>query len=69
MLKVCRLCLRECRADRLAGETGFCKATSKLRVASYSSHFDEEWPLGMRGQEPYSFLTAIRDMSFAGIGI
>ena len=26
----CRLCPRECGVDRLAGETGFCRATSRL---------------------------------------
>lgn len=45
ILNSCRLCPRECRVNRLEGETGFCKATSKLRVASYSPHFGEERPL------------------------
>jgi putative pyruvate formate lyase activating enzyme len=31
--------------NRLEGETGFCGATSKLKVASFSSHFGEERPL------------------------
>jgi putative pyruvate formate lyase activating enzyme len=42
ILKDCRLCPRQCRVNRLAGETGFCKATSKLKVASFSPHFGEE---------------------------
>lgn len=41
----CDLCPRECRANRLAGEQGFCKAGSKLRVASFNAHFGEERPL------------------------
>ncbi len=45
VLKNCRLCPRECRVNRLEGETGFCGATSKLRVASFSPHFGEERPL------------------------
>jgi len=45
IMRECRLCPRECRVNRLEGETGFCKATSNLRVASYSSHFGEERPL------------------------
>ncbi|MEN8229463.1 MAG: radical SAM protein [Bacteroidota bacterium] len=45
MLSDCRLCPRECRVDRLAGETGFCKATARLRVASFTPHFGEERPL------------------------
>jgi putative pyruvate formate lyase activating enzyme len=44
-MKNCRLCPRECRVNRLEGETGFCKATSQLKVASYSPHFGEERPL------------------------
>ena len=43
--KDCRLCPRECGVNRLKGETGFCNATSKLRVASYNAHFGEERPL------------------------
>ncbi len=45
MLSDCRLCPRECKVNRLAGETGFCKATDRLKVASYSPHFGEESPL------------------------
>jgi putative pyruvate formate lyase activating enzyme len=45
VMKRCRLCPRECRVNRLEGETGFCGATSKLRVASFSPHFGEEKPL------------------------
>lgn len=41
----CCLCPRECRVNRLEGETGFCKATSTLRVASFSPHYGEESPL------------------------
>ena len=41
----CRLCPRECGVNRLEGETGSCKATSRLKVASYSPHFGEERPL------------------------
>ncbi|MCK5134543.1 MAG: hypothetical protein KAR19_02050 [Bacteroidales bacterium] len=50
MLKECRLCPRECGVNRLTGETGFCKAASKLKVASFHAHFGEERPLvGMGG--------------------
>jgi putative pyruvate formate lyase activating enzyme len=31
--------------NRIAGEKGFCKASVKLRVASFSPHFGEERPL------------------------
>ncbi|MGM0598808.1 MAG: radical SAM protein [Candidatus Rifleibacteriota bacterium] len=38
----CRLCPRECMAKRSSGETGFCKADSKLKIAAWSSHKGEE---------------------------
>ncbi len=41
----CNLCPRECEVNRLEGETGFCNATSSLKVASFSPHFGEERPL------------------------
>lgn len=41
----CTLCPRECGANRLAGEKGFCNASSQLRVASFHAHFGEERPL------------------------
>lgn len=44
-LASCDLCPRECRVNRLEGEKGFCKAGSKLKVASYSPHYGEERPL------------------------
>jgi len=45
MLKDCRLCPRQCGVNRIAEEKGFCKASAKLRVASFSPHFGEERPL------------------------
>ncbi len=46
----CRCCPRECGANRLAGETGECRSTAQLKVASASPHFGEERPLvGRRG--------------------
>ena len=45
IMSECRLCPRECKVNRLEGETGFCNATSTLKVASYSPHFGEERPL------------------------
>ncbi len=42
----CQLCPRLCGADRLSGETGFCRAQgTALHIASYQSHFGEERPL------------------------
>lgn len=41
----CRLCPRECGANRLGGEEGFCRSNSQLEIASYHPHFGEERPL------------------------
>jgi putative pyruvate formate lyase activating enzyme len=46
----CRLCPRQCGANRLRGETGFCGELTQLRVASIGAHFGEEPPIsGTRG--------------------
>ncbi len=46
----CHLCPRDCRVDRTKGETGKCKATSKVKVSDAFPHFGEEPPLvGKRG--------------------
>jgi len=49
IMKSCRLCPRECKVNRLAGEKGFCQATSELVIVSYHPHFGEERPLVGRG--------------------
>jgi putative pyruvate formate lyase activating enzyme len=49
MMQSCRLCPRQCKVNRLAGEEGFCQATSELVVASYHPHFGEERPLVGQG--------------------
>lgn len=38
----CRLCPRECNADRANGETGYCGETAQLRVARAALHMWEE---------------------------
>ena len=46
----CRLCPRECGVNRRAGETGFCRSTSKVVVYSAHPHFGEEISLvGQKG--------------------
>ena len=46
----CHLCPRDCRVDRTKGETGKCKATSKVKVSDAFPHFGEEPPLvGKKG--------------------
>ena len=49
-LASCRVCPRECKVDRLAGEMGICKTGRFARVSSYFPHHGEENPLrGWRG--------------------
>jgi putative pyruvate formate lyase activating enzyme len=46
----CRLCPRQCGVNRLKGETGVCRSTSRAKVSSAHAHFGEERPLvGRRG--------------------
>lgn len=41
-MSACMLCPRECRANRLQGNTGYCRQTAELRVARAALHFWEE---------------------------
>ena len=45
ILEECHLCPRQCRINRLAGESGKCRVTSQVTVSSYGPHFGEEAPL------------------------
>lgn len=45
VLSSCTICPRNCRVDRLAGETGVCKTGKKAWMGSYGPHFGEEAPL------------------------
>ena len=50
LLSSCRLCPRECGADRLSGEEGFCRSGAQPKVASWTLHPWEEPPIsGARG--------------------
>lgn len=50
MLDSCRLCPRNCRANRRSGRPGVCKTGEKARLASYGPHSGEEPPIsGRRG--------------------
>lgn len=44
-LRLCRVCPRQCRVNRLEDEFGFCKIGRLARIASYGPHFGEEDPL------------------------
>jgi putative pyruvate formate lyase activating enzyme len=48
-MKSCDLCPRQCGADRLSGERGFCGASKALEISSYHPHFGEEDPLVGKG--------------------
>jgi len=41
----CRLCPRECGAERGKGQKGACRAGNTVKIASYGPHFGEERPL------------------------
>jgi len=41
----CRLCPRNCAANRLKGETGTCQSIWRVKVSSAHPHFGEERPL------------------------
>jgi len=49
-LRHCDLCPHDCGVDRIAGQTGFCKAGLKPKLASANVHRGEEPPIsGSRG--------------------
>ncbi len=55
--KQCCLCPRNCGADRLAGETGYCGETAELRIATASIHRGEEPPVTGLGGSGTIFVT------------
>ncbi len=57
LLSPCRLCPRACGADRLGGETGFCRTGARAVVASAQPHFGEEDPLVGEGGSGTIFFT------------
>lgn len=42
LLRRCRLCPRQCGADRTGGQKGFCGAVANVRIARAALHFWEE---------------------------
>jgi len=56
-MKFCDLCPRECGANRLSGERGFCGANDKVEIYSYHQHFGEEAPLVGKGGSGAIFLS------------
>ena len=58
IMERCKLCPRRCGANRLKGESGFCRAPgTRLYISSYHPHFGEERPLVGRGGSGTIFLT------------
>lgn len=45
----CHLCPRDCRVNRIEGQTGRCQASANVKVSSAAPHFGEEAPLVGRG--------------------
>jgi putative pyruvate formate lyase activating enzyme len=56
-MESCQLCPRQCGANRLKGERGFCQASSQLEVSAHRPHFGEERPLVGQGGSGTIFLT------------
>lgn len=42
ILESCVLCPRQCRKNRLAGETGYCRSGAEMVVSAVHPHFGEE---------------------------
>ncbi|MHC4738469.1 MAG: radical SAM protein [Planctomycetota bacterium] len=57
IMRSCKLCPRMCRVNKLAGDKGFCQASSQLEISSYHPHFGEERPLVGKGGSGTIFLT------------
>jgi len=57
IMRACRLCPRQCGANRLDGKRGFCGASSRLVISSFHPHFGEERPLVGRGGSGTVFFT------------
>lgn len=58
MLRDCNVCPRDCRVNRLEGETGFCGIGEKAMVASAHPHYGEEAPLVGSGGSGTIFFTS-----------
>ena len=57
--EACTLCPRQCKADRAAGQTGFCGAGRTLKAARAALHFWEEPCIsGTRGSGTVFFSAA-----------
>jgi putative pyruvate formate lyase activating enzyme len=57
LMSECSLCPRECGANRLSGERGFCQGSSQLEIATYHRHWGEEESLVGSGGSGTVFFT------------
>ena len=57
LYKSCKLCPRNCKIDRLAGEIGFCGETAQLRIGAAVIHKGEEPPLVGKGGSGTIFIS------------
>jgi putative pyruvate formate lyase activating enzyme len=65
LLTRCECCPRGCEADRLHGETGFCKSGADIRVSHAGLHLGEEPPIsGTRGSGTIFFVSCNLRCSF-----
>lgn len=45
LLSQCNFCVHDCRVDRYAGQTGYCRLDARPRIAGSYLHWGEEAPL------------------------
>ncbi len=57
IMESCKLCPRKCGVNKLAGNKGFCQASSQLEISAYHPHFGEEKSLVGKGGSGTIFLT------------
>ena len=57
-LRECNICPRNCKVNRLEGETGFCKIGARAVISSANPHFGEEAPLVGSGGSGTIFMTS-----------
>jgi len=57
LMEACVLCPRNCRVNRLEGETGVCNTGQRAWISSFNAHFGEEAPLVGRNGSGTIFFT------------
>ncbi len=57
LLKSCTVCPRDCKVNRVEGETSHCGVDDRLKVSSINLHFGEEPPISGRNGSGTVFLS------------